>query len=739
MKQLEEVVKQSSEDECLKDVIENWDEIERAFRHSDISYFQKRKDNKRVTSDVILPPTSPIVLEEQTWSILLPICSRVVSMDLHVTSPEGVVNNRFAQIEASSKHTSENTELPKICWERLQRFAESFKNTTSDSDREKIGVIVGIDEGDKVFDSKASQEKIKAMLPCTVRFVSIYPKMFGKVCRIWSHLGGQAKHDFIVLLGDDIELLDKEWKQDIERKFAEIKNKNPSLPFGAACVAFIDISFRGFPTFPVIHRFHLETFKSLIPRQFVNQGGDPFLYALYSRFNTSSFSSSRLKNTLGGDSDARYLKHDINWKGQVLSLNLTKLQKTLDLLPAGVCLDIVIPSYRTHNNEILHRIVSLRCTVPAYISFWIVVDNPIETHLSEVKELAKACNETLKGNNHFVNVVHYGENRGASYARNTGYNYSTADWVLFLDDDVVPDASILDAYVGSIARYPKAKCMVGLTKLPLPCNAWTKMLQTCNVMYFYGISKHRIHPPWGVTANLMVRGSRYNHTVQFKHLYPKTGGGEDIDFVFQLKHFYKTHGCVVAVPEAVVHHPWWNNGGTCYGQISGWANGDSLVLSEWPKKTFLVFPNWIESIFLVVLIYSGFWWKCTTPNTILSLVGACGFIAVIDHLVKIIAYYGSTKEHVEGKKSQVVYWVHRMFLAFGASTVISAQEITRAFCVVKHGTLCSFSRRMDWFDGQAAMEILDQKLRSGLQFVLYCFVAWYFLQPNMPSSQCVIL
>ena len=34
------------------------------------------------------------------------------------------------------------------------------------------------------------------------------------------------------------------------------------------------------------------------------------------------------------------------------------------------------------------------------------------------------------------------------------------------------------------------------------------------------------HPPWAVTANLLVRGSRYNPTIQFKDCFPKTGGGE---------------------------------------------------------------------------------------------------------------------------------------------------------------------------------------------------------------------
>ena len=150
-------------------------------------------------------------------------------------------------------------------------------------------------------------------------------------------------------------------------------------------------------------------------------------------------------------------------------------------------------------------------------------------------------------------MIHYNANRGASYARNTGYNYSVADWILFLDDDVEPDQSILDAYVGALKRYPEAKVLAGLTELPGAVNTWTSMLRACNVGYFYGVSKRMRHPPWAVTANLMVRGSRFNPTIQFKECYPKTGGGEDIDFVYQYKRFYLSTpslAVTASVPEA---------------------------------------------------------------------------------------------------------------------------------------------------------------------------------------------
>lgn len=107
----------------------------------------------------------------------------------------------------------------------------------------------------------------------------------------------------------------------------------------------------------------------------------------------------------------------------------------------------------------------------------------------------------------------------------------------------------------------------------------------------------------------MVRGSRYNPTIQFKDVYPKTGGGEDNDFVYQYKAYYPSLGrrTTVAVPEAIVKHPWWNKGNVCYGLIIGWAKGGSLCITEWPEKTFLTFPNWIEHVCFLILplsIYS---------------------------------------------------------------------------------------------------------------------------------------
>ncbi|CAJ1940641.1 unnamed protein product [Cylindrotheca closterium] len=752
---LKETVRQSKPNENLSLVISNYEELEFCFRHSKVKHFvEKKEKGKLMHPPKVLPLNDHVKTDElcwslisplsgawkslraersrqsgvsippdlQSWSLLVPICSRaksgLTSGDIETIKQRFNFNsNRFLDLALSSQHIPNAYIDRESCWQMLENFAKSLKATSSSAELKLTECIVGIDEDDILYSNKAAKIRIRKMFPCAVHFVSIKPAMYGHVCKIWNHLGRQAKHDYIVLLGDDIRLLDQGWQQRIVRRFYEV-SENEDLPLGAACVAMKDLAFPGFPTFPVVHRWHVGKFGSIIPQQFANQGGDPYLYELYSRYNASSFEvTCRLENTIGGDGDARYLKHQINWRAHVLTENLKHLRESLgNLRPRGICLDVVVPSYRTNNNEFLKRILLLRATVMLYVRFWIVVDNPLPEHIESVKNLANGINETSlkKDCNYFVNVIHYAENRGASYARNMGYNFTTADWVLFLDDDVIPEPNILDAYAGAIKRYPEGKVFVGLTNLPEACNLWTQMLCTCNVGYFYGIAKETVRPSWGVTANLMVRGARCNHTIQFKQIFPKTGGGEDIDFVYQYKkwhHDWKTP-ITVGVPEAVVSHPWWNSGQTCYSQIMGWAWGDSICITEWPEKTFLVFPNWIELIVCLLPIIS----VCSGQYAA-GIHAALG-VFVLEHLLKGWKYFDDAKSVCEETS------LRTCLVALGAGSVLSSQEVTRTIALIRRQSFFSFSRRVDWFDGSKPNIQLDIQLGSIVRFGLFVAVIW---------------
>ena len=716
-----QTIKQTDPDEDLSKVITNYDELEFCFRYSDVSHFMQRRS--KVDSKVVMEIL--VSLDEEgcftpdiaTWSLLLPICSRGKTSENQRRDPDmipGININRFLEISRAAQHDSQNRQDDFLCWTMLEEVCVTLHKTMTIEQLVKTEVVVGIDVDDLVYYNNDAKDRISSLLlPCRVKFVDIQKNMYGKVCVIWNHLARHTENDFVVLLGDDVHLLDLGWSAKVVQAFHAIAHET-NLPLGAACVCLNDVSFPGFPTFPVIHRWHINVFKTLLPKQFVNQGGDPYLYELYSRFNAACFvTGCRLKNTIGGDGDARYRKHEISWQGQILNVNLKKLKTQLHLdIQTGFVIDIVVPAYRTNNEEILTRIALLRSSVKAYIKFWFVVDNPDPNNLQKVKNLAIALNEKqwMWDGNYFVNVVHYSDNRGASYARNTGYNHSTADWVLFLDDDVLPEDNIIDSYIGAIQRYPDGKVFVGQTELPDACNLWTEMLKTCNVGYFYGIAKKMVHPSWGVTANLMVYGSRNNRTIQFKSIFPKTGGGEDIDFVYQYKEFYESdHRIIVGVPEAVVKHPWWKNGGTCYSQITGWAKGDSLCITEWPKKTFLTCPNWVEHIIFIVLPMSIY-----TQRPIDGMLAVASII-IVEHLVKGWSYYSKA---IEVTTSNGGFSWRTGIVAIGAGTIISSQEIQRVVSHILRFSLFSICRRVDWFDGQMATILLDIQLTSICMFAI---------------------
>ncbi len=122
-------------------------------------------------------------------------------------------------------------------------------------------------------------------------------------------------------------------------------------------------------------------------------------------------------------------------------------------------------------------------------------------------------------------------------------------------------ANLLDAYLGATLRHPGAKILVGLTLLPQPQTLMQRALVASQMTFFYSVSQRMRHPPWGVTANMCVRGRTQNE-IWFSNVYPKTGGGEDVDFCLRIKSLLPDHlrdAALVSVPEAVVHHPFWND------------------------------------------------------------------------------------------------------------------------------------------------------------------------------------
>ena len=445
---------------------------------------------------------------------------------------------------------------------RLEEFAATLEFSLDRKDRADVQIFAGIDQYDIFFDKMETKSLLKDLFRnihvFEVHFITLRSHFRGKLCKIWEHLALTAIEKnctFFVLVGDDVRFLSNGWKKEIEDQFYHI-SQSRNLPFGVGCVAFRDVSFKVFPTFPVIHRIHFEIYGRLFPDEFINQHGDPFLFEIYRRLGASEFAyKASLENTIGGSGKARYGKKSLNWHGKVLTSAIEQLFDFLvlngvDKFTPVYCLDVVVPSYRC-DFESLKALSGLSVTgTAASVHILLVIDDPLSSKISDVRRLEDWTP------NHLVRVHLNPENMGASLSRNTGLACSHGDWVVLLDDDVVPDQNILNAYLGASIRHPDAKILVGLTLLPSPSRLVEHALAASQMTFFFGVAQKMKHPPWGVTANLCVRG-RADEPVWFGKGYPKSGGGEDVDYCLRVKDMERNGAVIVSVPEARAMHPFW--------------------------------------------------------------------------------------------------------------------------------------------------------------------------------------
>lgn len=617
-----------------------------------------------------------------TFAILLPITSR------------GAVQNQ--------------------CIENLDMFARSLNSTTWRDRNELCGtrfdvrIYLAIDHDDDFLlpptpgaDGRAEATLRSHGFSNIVSLRCTHPK--GHVCALWRDCARRAFQDgcdYYVLMGDDVELLDEGWMRTVDNKFAELASQCGG-PKGFGCVAFTDMSFPGMPTFPVIHRTHMEIFGGeVIPKEFINQDGDPYLFQLYRHFGTSTVVSSRLRNSIGGTDDARYEKQGLsNWTFEPLELGKALVKKWTSThapsVQAKLSVDIVVPSYRV-NLPRLSRILSLKPSSTCITMFIIIIDDP---HSPFAYEL-----EHRHAHRMDVRIRVHKTNQGASAARNRGLRESSAEWVAFLDDDVDPSPEYLVAVERYIRERPDAAGFVGNAFFP-PCkNIFTTAVHLAGVTYFWDIAnKLKEDIPWGVTANLIVRRN-VRDNVKFDLIFPKTGGGEDIDFCRQKRRASLERGGTGfwPAPEASVVHPWWNEGRRSYWRFYMWSKGDGALIKMYPQLAWqdstpnsaeLLFFSALLSVLGCVLRLLNLGWKASQVGLVIF-----GSTLIVNLLHDAYNHLGRHRDRTEVIKTSVgrMEWV--LAVCEGAF-IRMFSEYGRLIGLLERGEWVYIGKRFDWFAG----------------------------------------
>lgn len=409
---------------------------------------------------------------------------------------------------------------------------------------------------------------------------------------------------------------------------------------------------------------------------------------------------ARISNELGGSGDARYEKKSAkDWTFETLDEATSAVEVWLSerepTVNRRLTIDVVIPCYRVIISY-LDAILSLEPSPTCSVMFIIIIDDPSSSAITSLK-----CKYSHRPD---VRIRINKENLGASASRNRGMAESSAEWVHFLDDDVSPNRDLLIEAEKVVREHPNAAGFVGNCKFPSANNIFTTAICLAGVTYFWDIAtKIQEDLPWVVTANLIARRN-VKDGVDFSLDFPKTGGGEDIDFCRKKRDISVENGGegFWAAPAVIIMHPWWFGGKRSYWRFYSWARGDGRLTGRYPQFQYWdAAPNSGELLFgcsvvlVIGMIYVPF---CQEQGIQVLIFGMKAVVAVLlanfihdlyRHLWKDVDRVKSMDTSVGGAK-----WVVAIL---ESSLIRIASETGRTVGVLERGEMTLLGKRFDWF------------------------------------------
>ncbi len=255
-----------------------------------------------------------------------------------------------------------------------------------------------------------------------------------------------------------------------------------------------------------------------------------------------------------------------------------------------ISIDVIIPSFRLSEKYIV-PLLQLSKPQNTAVKFYIIVDNPSIKPAISIKSI-------LDNENAFLIIND--RNIGAAETRNNGINAGTGDWVLFLDDDIIPNENLLKVYADAIEKNPGEIGFIGLINFPEPASTFTKAIKASGSMDIFSIALRKKTFAWGATANIMVLRSAIGD-LRFSPEYPKSGGGEDVDFFLRVRkrNDFKNF---MTLPNASVAHPWWRDETVDFKRPFRYGKGNSLLGYLNPEYAYYDFFNTPEILLISLLV-----------------------------------------------------------------------------------------------------------------------------------------
>ncbi|KAJ9458948.1 hypothetical protein DIPPA_05681 [Diplonema papillatum] len=630
--------------------------------------------------------------------------------------------------------------------EKVRRAAASY---ACDGKRFELCVVLGIQKGDAVLDTeRAKRRLVEAVRPAVSSescvAVIVAPQTGSAMCNaLSSHAWKQLKPRFVVLMDTGCGALSRSdrapppssWPEAVVDCFGVEESA-----FG--CVAFSSSRNPGCPAAVVVGEQHGKLFEAgLVPADGVpSADAGRFVFALYRRFAASrlcvgwcvdggSDGAPPAAGIVSDEDPPLKAKDEQRVIEAVNGVVSTQLERGVAQLGwddeswagalrkvAGECgaspkltMDVCVPSYRVER-EFLERIAGLAAE-GADVRVVITVDDPA----ADVGWLRAAALGKAGG----LRVRQHVKNQGASQARNTCLRACDADWIVWLDDDVIPHPRILDAYASAIKEDGhRTDGFVGTTILPLVgYNGFAKDLvarHASNAVFHHAVhlsdvasfwnvaQKGHARLPWGVTANICTRrtaGAAFENFI-------KTGGGEDIDYCLRLKTWP-----MLAAPDALAVHPWWSDGNRCYNRFLKWALGDSGLISVHSKYTYITFPNWLELCILYSVAFVASQ-MLNFPFSAKRWIVLCASTMAIDAVLEV------TRFAMRSDTASACTGALRLAASMEAWVLKAVFDVGHFWGPIRFGFF-GFCHRFEWFCGLCPAVVRQERRRQFAHFVCH--------------------
>ncbi len=195
--------------------------------------------------------------------------------------------------------------------------------------------------------------------------------------------------------------------------------------------------------------------------------------------------------------------------------------------------------------------------------------------------------------------------------------------------------------------------------------------------------------------------------MRFDLRFPKTGGGEDIDYCIQSK--LATGGRLLPAPAAHVAHPWWDGGHPKLSHFYGWSHGDGHLQFIYPQFAYRNWPNvWELSLVLLMvqlMIFGLSDLRCT--------------LAIL--VVWIVEFAMEHRDTWAGGSAAARCW------SFAVKSVLELGHLLRNLSYFPRVGLCL---RFDWFCGTEPNAIATERCNAFRRFIAMlianALVAWLF-------------